>query len=99
MAELLSDPEIDSALTDLPAWRRDGATLVRTIESTSFPAAIVLVDRVAEAAESMNHHPDIDIRWRTVTYTLSTHSAGGITAADLELARRIDALASSPPTP
>ncbi|WP_137726224.1 4a-hydroxytetrahydrobiopterin dehydratase [Prescottella subtropica] len=95
MAELLSDPEIDSALTDLPHWRRDGASLVRAIESAGFPAAITLVDRVAEAAESLNHHPDIDIRWRTVTYTLSTHSAGGITTADLELARRIDTLAAS----
>ncbi|MFC9516688.1 4a-hydroxytetrahydrobiopterin dehydratase [Nocardiaceae bacterium NPDC056970] len=95
MAELLSDTEIDTALTDLPNWRRDGATLVRTVESASFPAAIALVDRVAEAAEAMNHHPDMDIRWRKVTYSLSTHSAGGITASDLELARRIDDLASS----
>ncbi|MGF7121126.1 4a-hydroxytetrahydrobiopterin dehydratase [Rhodococcus sp. TAF43] len=95
MAELLSDTEIDSALTNLPTWRRDGDTLVRTVESASFPAAITLVDRVAEAAESMNHHPDIDIRWRKVTYSLATHSAGGITALDLELARRIDDLAAS----
>lgn len=96
MAELLSDTEIDTALTDLPNWRRDSATLVRTVESASFPAAIALVDRVAEAAEAMNHHPDMDIRWRKVTYSLSTHSAGGITASDLELARRIDDLAASP---
>ncbi|RVW06131.1 4a-hydroxytetrahydrobiopterin dehydratase [Rhodococcus spongiicola] len=95
MAELLSDTDIDTALTGLPSWRRDGAALVRTVESSSFPAAITLVDRIAEAAESMNHHPDIDIRWRKVTYTLSTHSAGGITKSDLELARRIDELAAS----
>ncbi|RVW02818.1 4a-hydroxytetrahydrobiopterin dehydratase [Rhodococcus xishaensis] len=95
MAELLSDTDIETALTGLPDWRRDGATLVRTVESSSFPAAIALVDRVAEAAESMNHHPDMDIRWRRVTYTLSTHSAGGITKSDLELARRIDELAAS----
>ncbi|CAM3184788.1 4a-hydroxytetrahydrobiopterin dehydratase [Prescottella defluvii] len=95
MAELLSDTEIDSALTNLPTWRRDGDTLVRTVESASFPAAIALVDRVAEAAESMNHHPDIDIRWRRVTYSLATHSAGGLTSLDLELARRIDDLAAS----
>ena len=96
MAELLSDTEIDTALTDLPNWRRDSATLVRTVESASFPAAIALVDRVAEAAEAMNHHPDMDIRWRKVTYSLSTHSAGGITGSDLELARQIDDLAASP---
>ncbi|QCQ90280.1 4a-hydroxytetrahydrobiopterin dehydratase [Rhodococcus sp. SGAir0479] len=95
MAELLSDPDIDTALTDLPHWRRAGDTLTRTVESASFPAAITLVDQVAEVAESMNHHPDIDIRWRKVTYSLSTHSAGGITQSDLELARRIDELAAS----
>lgn len=95
MAELLSDTEIDTALTKLPHWQRDGATLTRTIESASFPAAITLVGRVAEAAESMNHHPDMDIRWRKVTYSLSTHSAGGITGSDLELARRIDDLAAA----
>lgn len=95
MAELLSDTEIDSALATLHTWRRDGNTLVRTVESATFPAAITLVDRVAEAAESMNHHPDMDIRWRKVTFTLATHSAGGLTSLDLELARRIDELAGS----
>lgn len=93
MAELLSDADIEAALADLPAWRRDGNTIVRTVESPSFPEAVALVDRVAEAAEAANHHPDIDIRWRKVTYSLSTHSAGGITASDVELARTIDALA------
>lgn len=67
--------------------------LVRTIESPTFPDAITLVGRVAEVAEEANHHPDIDIRWRKVTYSLSTHSAGGITAADPDLAHKIDALA------
>lgn len=95
MAELLSDTEIDAALTNLPHWRRDGDALTRTVASATFPAAIALVDRVSEAAESMNHHPDMDIRWRKVTYSLSTHSAGGITTSDLALARRIDELAAS----
>ncbi|WP_430331588.1 4a-hydroxytetrahydrobiopterin dehydratase [Rhodococcus sp. ACT016] len=94
MAELLSDTEIDTALEGLPHWRRDGAALTRTIASASFPDAITLVDRVAVAAESMNHHPDMDIRWRKVTYWLSTHALGGITKSDLELARRIDELAA-----
>lgn len=90
---MLSDTEIDSALATLSTWRRDGDALVRTVESATFPAAITLVDRVAEAAESMNHHPDMDIRWRKVTFTLATHSAGGLTSLDLELAHRIDELA------
>lgn len=89
---MLSDADIEAALADLPAWRRDGNAIVRTVESPSFPEAVALVDRVAEAAEAANHHPDIDIRWRKVTYSLSTHSAGGITASDVELARTIDAL-------
>ncbi|WP_433611231.1 4a-hydroxytetrahydrobiopterin dehydratase [Prescottella agglutinans] len=95
MAELLSDTEIDTALSNLPHWSRDGAALTRTVKSPTFPEAITLVDRVAEVAESMNHHPDIDIRWRKVTYSLSTHSLGGITKFDLELARQIDELAES----
>lgn len=95
MAELLSDTDIDTALTKLPDWRRDGDALTRTVESATFPAAVTLVDRVAEVAEAMNHHPDIDIRWRKVRYSLTTHSAGGITQSDLELAGRIDELAAS----
>jgi 4a-hydroxytetrahydrobiopterin dehydratase len=93
MAQLLTDGEIVAALSELPHWHRAGDALVRTIESPTFPEAIALVNRVAEAAEESNHHPDIDIRWRKVTYTLTTHSAGGITASDPEFARRIDSLA------
>lgn len=93
MTQLLTDGEIDAALSELPHWHRAGAAIVRTIEAPSFPEAIALVDQVAEAAEEADHHPDIDIRWRKVTYTLCTHSAGGITESDPELARRIDLLA------
>lgn len=95
MAQLLTDGEIVSALSDLPYWRRAGDSLVRTVESSSFPEAVALVNRVAEAAEEADHHPDIDIRWRTVTFTLTTHSSGGITAADPAMARSIDALVTS----
>ncbi len=95
MPELLSQHELDSALqTDLPSWSQDGSSLVRTVTASSFMAGIDLVRRVAEAAEEMNHHPDIDIRWTDVTFRLSTHSAGGLTAADLTLARKIDAAAT-----
>ncbi|MFC4605605.1 4a-hydroxytetrahydrobiopterin dehydratase [Rhodococcus kronopolitis] len=93
MAELLSDTEVAAALTELPQWRRDGDAIVRRLECSTFPDAIALVDRVAVAAESRNHHPDIDIRWRTVTFTCSTHSAGGLTSLDVDLAGEIDRLA------
>lgn len=90
---MLSDGRITAALAELPGWQRSGESLVRTIESASFPGAVELVQKVAAAAEQANHHPDIDIRWRKVTYTLSTHSAGGITQQDLDLAAKIEALA------
>ncbi len=90
MSQLLTDGEIDAALAELPHWHRAGQSLVRTIEAPTFPDAIALVDRVAVVAEEANHHPDIDIRWRKVTFALSTHSAGGITESDPALARRID---------
>ncbi|MGK8522289.1 4a-hydroxytetrahydrobiopterin dehydratase [Nocardia asteroides] len=89
---LLSDIEIAEALTELPDWTRSGNTLVRTVEAPTFPAGIELVRRVAEVAEEADHHPDIDIRWRKVTFRLSTHSAGGLTALDVALAHQIDRL-------
>ncbi|MFD1811497.1 4a-hydroxytetrahydrobiopterin dehydratase [Rhodococcus gannanensis] len=95
MAELLSDAEVTDALTGLPEWRREGAMIVRTVELPTFPDAITVVDRVAEVAEARNHHPDIDIRWRTLTFRCSTHSEGGITDLDVSLAREIDRLAAS----
>ena len=90
MTELLGDDAIDQGIAGLTGWRRDGDALVRTVELDDFPQAIEVVDRVAELAERDNHHPDIDIRWRTLTFRCSTHSAGGITAQDLALAGDID---------
>ncbi|OZC97631.1 4a-hydroxytetrahydrobiopterin dehydratase [Rhodococcus sp. 06-235-1A] len=90
MTELLTDRDIEDArLTD---WTVAGKSLTRTVELASFRAAIAVVNGVADAAEAADHHPDIDIRWRTLTFTLSTHSAGGLTQKDVDLARRIDAL-------
>ena len=89
MPDLLDDAAIDTALADLPGWEREGDSIVRTATLPSFPVAIGVVARVGEIAESRNHHPDIDIRWRTVTFRCSTHSAGGITALDLDLAEAI----------
>ncbi|WP_067534468.1 4a-hydroxytetrahydrobiopterin dehydratase [Nocardia crassostreae] len=90
---LLSDDDISKALLDLPDWIRTGDSIARTVEAPSFLAGIELVRRVAVAAEAADHHPDIDIRWRRVTFTLSTHSAGGLTALDMALAHEIDRLA------
>ena len=90
MTRVLEPEEIDRQLGDLPGWTRDGSSLHRSIEFPSFPEAIAAVATLAIDAEEMNHHPDIDIRWRTVNLTLSTHSAGGITQLDIELAHRIE---------
>ncbi|MDQ6650848.1 MAG: 4a-hydroxytetrahydrobiopterin dehydratase [Actinomycetota bacterium] len=91
MRELLSADAVAEALHARPAWHGDTGAIRRTAELPSFPAAIAVVDAVAEEAEELDHHPDIDIRWRTLAFTLSTHSAGGVTELDLTLADRIDA--------
>jgi 4a-hydroxytetrahydrobiopterin dehydratase len=91
MTRLLDQAEVARQLETLPGWSTDGSSLHRSIEFPSFPEAIAAVAALAIDAEEMNHHPDIDIRWRTVNLTLSTHSAGGITQLDIELAHRIEA--------
>ncbi len=68
---------------------------MRTVEFPSFPAAIVAVVDIAKIAEELEHHPDIDIRWRTVTFRLTTHSDGGVTERDITLATRIDEIVAS----
>ncbi|WP_199432499.1 4a-hydroxytetrahydrobiopterin dehydratase [Qaidamihabitans albus] len=95
MAELLNDERIDEALVNLSDWQRKGDALERTAQLADFPQAIQVVNRVAEIAESENHHPDIDIRWRNLTFRLSTHSDGGITQKDVTLAGEIDEVINS----
>ena len=91
---LLPQQEVDQALAgDLSAWSRSGDAITRTVKAPSFMDGITLVRRVAEVAESMDHHPDIDIRYTSLTFTLSTHSEGGVTSKDVDLAGRIDDLA------
>jgi 4a-hydroxytetrahydrobiopterin dehydratase len=90
MAGVLDEKQIKDALTDRPKWEyRDGA-IVRSVHAADFLGGIRLVDQVAEVAESVNHHPDIDIRYTDVTFRLVTHSAGGVTENDLDMAGRID---------
>lgn len=92
---MLSAADVASGLATLEGWSGDPSGITRTAELSTFPAAIAVVDRVAVVAEELDHHPDIDIRWRTLTFACATHSAGGVTAKDLELARRIDAIVAA----
>lgn len=90
MAEVLDAETVRGALDGLDGWSGDPTTIARTADLPSFPDAISVVDRVAVVAEELGHHPDIDIRFRTLTFRCTTHSAGGVTDSDLTLARRID---------
>jgi 4a-hydroxytetrahydrobiopterin dehydratase len=88
----LSDSDVAEGIAN-GEWERDGEAIVRERRFSDFRAAIAFVERVAEEAEAVNHHPDILVHgWNKVRLTLSTHSEGGITAADLALAARLDAL-------
>jgi 4a-hydroxytetrahydrobiopterin dehydratase len=88
---MLDDKAIDEALTALPTWKQDGETLVRTYERRDWLDAVALVDTVAPEAERRNHHPDVCINgYRTVTFRLTTHSKGGITQRDVDLATWIE---------
>lgn len=94
MPRLLETDEITRQLADLPGWRFADDALRRSITAADFPTAIKIVDDIATAAEDMDHHPDLDIRWRTVHVSSSTHSAGGVTQYDVELAHRISGIAA-----
>lgn len=90
---ILEDSDIDQRLEALQGWRREGAAIVREFRFDDFVGSVGFVNRVLEPAEEMNHHPDLAISWNTVTVSVSTHSQGGLTAADFELASKIDAVA------
>lgn len=89
---ILSPDEIVAALRGLPHWSGDGGGIHRTVVLPTFRDAVDAIVAIADVAEEMDHHPDVDLRWRTLHLAVVTHSAGGVTALDLELARRIDAL-------
>ncbi len=92
---LLTDDQVDSALSGIDGWERADGALRRSVKFPSFLAGIDAVRRVAERAEAADHHPDIDIRWRTVTFALVTHSEGGITEKDLAMAGEINRILAS----
>jgi 4a-hydroxytetrahydrobiopterin dehydratase len=90
MATKLGDTEIAQHLKNLSGWVRDGNAIRKSFDFGKFADGIRFVDRVAVVADALDHHPDVDIRYTTITMTLSTHSAGGLTRRDFELAERIE---------
>ncbi|MEP6709052.1 MAG: 4a-hydroxytetrahydrobiopterin dehydratase [Verrucomicrobiota bacterium] len=93
MAELIKGDQLKTRLKKIPEWELEKKHLERTFEFDDFSESIDFVNGVAEVAEEEQHHPDIDIRYNKVRLILSTHSKGGITELDFELAERIDTLA------
>ena len=90
---LLEDSEIEAKLAALQGWERSGEAIVKAFKRDDFVGSVKFVDALAAPAEAMGHHPDLEISWDTVTVTISTHSEGGLTAADFELAKKVEALA------
>ena len=90
---LLDEGEIEARLQRLDGWVRSGDAIRKVYERGDFTGSVGFVNAITPVAEEMNHHPDLEISWGTVTVSLSTHSAGGLTAADFELASRIDSIA------
>ena len=89
----LSDEEIGDRLQGLDGWERHGEAIRKRYEGDDFASSVALVNRLTPVAEEMNHHPDLEVSWNKVTVTISTHSEGGLTSNDFELARRIDGVA------
>jgi 4a-hydroxytetrahydrobiopterin dehydratase len=90
---LLGDDEIEAKLAALDGWARSGEAIVKAFGRGDFVGSVKFVDALVAPAEEMGHHPDLEISWDTVTVTISTHSEGGLTAADFELAEKIDTIA------
>jgi 4a-hydroxytetrahydrobiopterin dehydratase len=93
--DLLPDNEIESRLADVEGWTRDGDAITKTFKNDDFVGSVRFVDSLVEPAEDMGHHPDLTLSWDEVTVSITNHAAGGLTDADFELAKRIDAIASS----
>ena len=89
---LLDETQVAEALARLEGWTRTGDEITRSVELADFKGSVEFVNRLLPIAERMNHHPDLEISWNTVLVKISTHSEGGLTAADFELAGELDAL-------
>jgi len=89
---LLSEEEIGAKLGELSGWERKDEAIAKDFSCGDFVGSVKFVDGLVGPAEEMGHHPDLEISWDTVTVTISTHSEGGLTAADFELAAKVDAL-------
>ena len=92
MAELLPDDEIQTKLSELHGWSREGEAITKKFDEGDFVGSVEFVRRLTAPAEEMGHHPDLSISWNEVEVSITNHSAGGLTAADFKLAGRIDAL-------
>jgi 4a-hydroxytetrahydrobiopterin dehydratase len=93
MADLITAAEIKTYMKKVPEWETDKKKIERTFEFDDFTAAIDFVNAVAEISEEQEHHPDIDVRYNHVKLSIHTHSKGGLTELDFQLAERIDTLA------
>jgi 4a-hydroxytetrahydrobiopterin dehydratase len=89
----LDDRQIEEKLSELDGWQRSGDAIEKTFELGDFKGSVDFVNRITPEAEEMNHHPDLSISWNKVTVTVTTHSEGGLTGGDFELAKRIDQVA------
>jgi len=90
---LLDEAEVERKLSAVSGWERAGEAIRKDFKRDDFVGSVRFVASLVEPAEAMNHHPDVSVSWDTVTVTISTHSEGGLTAADFDLAAKIDALA------
>jgi len=90
---VLDDEQIESRLAALEGWERQGEAIVREFKRGDFVGSVRFAEAVVAPAEDLGHHPDLEISWDTVRVRITTHSEGGLTAADFELAERIDSLA------
>ena len=90
---LLDDSEIERRLAELEGWQQSGDAIRKEFKRNDFVGSVDFVRALVEPAEDMGHHPDLEISWDTVTVTITSHSEGGLTANDFELAARIDGLA------
>ena len=90
---LLSDDDVKERLKELEGWRQRGEYIVKSFDRGDFVGSVKFVDSLVEPAEEMNHHPDIAISWSQVEVAISTHSEGGLTENDFELAKKVEELA------